>query len=85
MNQRVRQEDATLSKDIIEPTLQIKLDKGLPLSNAEFGRLARQLAVFVQELQKEINELKISVSRSRVDPDNEGMGSATKLRSKPNQ
>jgi hypothetical protein len=70
---------------IIEPTLQVKLDKGLPLTAPEFGRLARQLATYVMELEKEINELKISVSRSRVDPDNEGVGSAAKLRTKPNQ
>jgi hypothetical protein len=72
-------------KDIIEPTLQVKLDKGLPLTGPEFGRLARQLATYVKELEREINELKVSVSRSRLDPDNEGMGSATKLRSKSNQ
>lgn len=72
-------------KNIIEPTLQMKLDQGLPLSTAEFGRLARQLANYIQELEKEINELKISVSRSRLDPDNEGMGSVSQLRSKPNK
>ncbi len=72
-------------KNVIEPTLQVKLDQGLPMSSAEFGRLARQLASYVQELEKEINELKISISRSRLDPDNEGMGSVSQLRSKPNK
>jgi hypothetical protein len=72
-------------KNVIEETLQVKLDKGLPLNGAEFGRLAVQLAKYIQELEREVNELKVSVSRSRVDSDNEGLGSATKLRSKPNQ
>lgn len=69
----------------IEPTIQVKLEKGLPLTNPEFGRLAIQLANKCAKLEKELNELKVSLSRSRVDPDNEGMGSASKLRSKPNQ
>jgi hypothetical protein len=84
-NQLAPQEDAQLFKEIIEPTLQVKLEQGLPLSSAEFGRLARQLVTYTKALEKEINELKVSLSRSRLDPDNEGLGSATKLRSKPNQ
>lgn len=77
-----QQEDVRLYK--IEETIQVKLDKGLPLSSAEFGRLATQLAMAVKSLEKELNELKVSISRSRLDPDNEGMGSTSKLRSKPN-
>ncbi len=69
----------------IEPALQVKLDNGLPLSPAEFGRLARQLALYTQKIEKELNELKVSISRPRLDPDNEGLGSASKLRSKSNQ
>ena len=69
-------------KNIIEETLQVKLDNGLPLTGPEFGRLARQLATHIKELERELNELKVSVSRSRLDQDNEGMGSAPKLRPK---
>lgn len=69
----------------IEQTIQIKLDKGLPLTNAEFGRLARQLANYIMSLEKEINELKVSLPRSRLDSDHEGVGPTTKLRPKPNQ
>ncbi len=69
----------------IEQVLQVKLDNGLPLTPAEFGRLARQLAVYTQKIEKELHELKVSISRPRVDPDNEGLGSASKLRPKPNQ
>ncbi len=69
----------------IEPALQVKLDNGLPLSPAEFGRLARQLALYTQKIEKELNELKVSISRPKLDPDNEGLGSASKLRSKSNQ
>lgn len=69
----------------IEPALQVKLDNGLPLTPAEFGRLARQLAVYTQKIEKELHELKVSISRPRLDPDNEGLGSTSKLRSKPNQ
>jgi len=72
-------------KNIIEETLQVKLDNGLPLTGPEFGRLARQLATYIIALERELNELKVSVSRSRLDQDNEGMGSATKLRSKSTQ
>lgn len=69
----------------IEPALQVKLESGLPLSPAEFGRLARQLATYAQNLEKDINELKVSLSGSRLDSNTEGMGSANKVRSKPNQ
>lgn len=68
----------------IEPALQVKLENGLPLSPAEFGRLARQLAAYTQNLEKDINELKVSISGSRLDSNTEGLGSIPKVRTKPN-
>lgn len=68
----------------IEPALQVKLENGLPLSPAEFGRLARQLATYAQNLEKDINELKVSISGSRLDSNTEGLGSIPKVRTKPN-
>lgn len=72
-------------KNPIEQAIQVKLEQGLPLTNAEFGRLARQLAAYIMSLEKEINELKVSLPRPRLDSDYEGMGPATPLRSKPNK
>lgn len=69
-------------KNPIEPALQVKLDNGLPLSPAEFGRLARQLAIYTQNIEKELNELKVSISGSRLDSNNDGLGSANKIRPK---
>ena len=66
---------------MIEPALLLKLEKGLPLSTAEFGRLARQQAEILKEtdsllqnlatslikLQEELRELQASVPRPSVD------------------
>jgi hypothetical protein len=72
-------------KNPIEPAIQVKLNNGLPLTGPEFCRTVVALVAQIQDIQKELNELKISVSRSRVDQDNEGVGTTTKLRPKSNQ
>jgi hypothetical protein len=57
---------------MIEDVLKTKLDRGLPMSNAEFSRLARQLYTMITVLEKELNEIKVSLPRPGVDSPTEG-------------
>lgn len=71
---------------MIEETLKTKLERNLPMSGAEFSRLARQLYDMIIVLEKELNEIKVSISRPSVDSTIEGIHLFDKpLRSKPNK
>lgn len=72
---------------MIDPNINLKIEKGLPLSSAEFGRTVRILVMAMNELvnklnliQGELDELKISVSRSRVASNPKGMDKPSDVR-----
>ena len=50
---------------MIEETLKVKLERGLPMTEAEFSRLARQLYNMMNALEKELNEIKVSGVRRK--------------------
>lgn len=63
----------------LDERLRVKLEKGLPLTNAEFGRLAIGLFKADESIWKNmnaiverINELEASLPGSEVDPDPKG-------------
>jgi len=71
---------------MIEETLKVKLERGLPMTEAEFSRLARQLYNMMTALEKELNEIKVSLPRPRMDSFVEGNDFPDKsVRSKPNK
>lgn len=71
---------------MIEDVLKTKLDRGLPMSGAEFSRLARQLYNMITVLEKELNEIKVSLPRPGVDSPTEGNDLFDKpVRTKPNK
>lgn len=71
---------------MIEDVLKTKLDRGLPMSNAEFSRLARQLYTMITALERELNEIKVSLPRPGMDSPTEGNDFSDKpVRSKPNK
>lgn len=71
---------------MIEETLKTKLDRGLPMSASEFSRLARQLYAMMTVLEKELNEIKVSLSRPGVDSPAEGIDLSDKpIRPKSNK
>jgi len=59
----------------MDPTILHKVSQGLPISGPEFGRLSRDLTNAILALQKEVNEIKVSLSGSRVGQDNKGVAS----------
>lgn len=76
----------------IEPNINLKIDKGLPLSSAEFGRTVRVLVAALNALtaklttiQGELDELKASVSRSRLDSNPKGMDKSSNVRPKSDE
>lgn len=76
-----------MNKINIEETVKVKIDKGLPITGPEFGRVVRVLVLAMNELQEQVTKLRseldeVPVSGSKVDPPIKGNADKTAVRSK---
>jgi hypothetical protein len=71
-------------KKSVEPNILLKLERSLPLTDAEFGRLAKSLFNAMILLEVELNDIKkqLSVSGPRLDSADKGVDSAKPVRPK---
>jgi hypothetical protein len=76
MNQPVRLGVAPSFDQTIEPTLLMKIEKGLPITAPEYGRLAVQmikhnskLIEHINIIVERVNEIEESLHGSRLDSD----------------
>lgn len=89
MNKKIRQKPATnplalqgaaLSFELnLDERLRVKLEKSLPMTDAEYGRLVLQLFKvqgeiwnYMNKIVERINELEASLPGSEVDPNPQG-------------
>lgn len=71
---------AALSFELnLDERLRVKLEKGLPLTDAEYGRLSlhmfnsnKSIWDYMNKIVERINELEASLPGSQVDPDPQG-------------